>query len=191
MFAYLSYFPPPPPVVPGPPPRQYWTCSSPSVPSLSCFVSDDQNAPSLRQYIPLIDNNPSTLSPNTSNVSINSGHPIKPTSLLDHIISLFKDQFILVLILILIVTILLVLVFIIILFIYFQRHRQRQVTSNNKNKKFYYHLIPRRRKHQTTTNNNEQNLVNLTNSPLTPQVIRISTASGIHTNNNNETEEAV
>jgi hypothetical protein len=189
MFAYLSYFPPPPPVVPGPPPLHSWTCSSPSISSLSCLVPDDGFLPPSREYIPLIDNNQSSL---IQNISINSSNSIKSSTLYDYFINLYEKQFVFVLILIIIFIILLFLIFILILFLCIHRqNRQRQLTTDNKNKKFYYRLIPRRQKCQTTADNNEHKLVRLRKTPPTSQVIRISTASGIHTNDNNETEEAV
>ena len=189
MFAYLSYFPPPPPVVPGPPPLRSWTCSSSSTSSSPCLVPDNGFLPPSREYIPLIDNNQSSLIQNTS---INSSDPIKSSPLSDYFINLFENQFVFVLLLIITFTILLFLIFILIIFLCIHRqNRQRQLTTDDKNKKFYYRLIPRRQKRQTTTSNNEHKLVRLRKSPPTSQVIRISTASGIHTSDNNETEEAV
>jgi hypothetical protein len=185
ILAYLGYFPPPPPVLPGPPPRRSWTCSSHSDSSLSCFVSDDRNPSSLRQYISLNDYNQSKL---ISNISINSSYSNKSSSLSNYLINLFQNQFSLIILSIILLSILLFIIFFLILYLYYQRHRQRQLTLNNKNKKFYYHLLPHRQKHQTTINNNEQKLVSLRKDSSTANIIRIG---GIHTINNNENEEAV
>ena len=188
MLAYLSYFPPPPPVLIGPPPRRSWTCISKSVSSLSCVVSDDRNPLSLRKYIPWIINNQSRISKNISHISrLDPSYSTKSLSSFDYIINIIHNQ----LLLILILSILLFLIFILILCIYFQRPRQRQIPLNNKTEKFYYHLIPHRQKQETIRNNNEHNLVHLRKDSPTPHIIRISIASGIHTNNNNEIEEAV
>jgi hypothetical protein len=188
ILAYLSYFPPPPPVLPGPPPRRSWTCSSHSDSSLSCFVSDDRNPSSLRQYISLNDYNQSRLISNTSDISINPSYSNKSSSLSNYLINLFQNQFSLIVLSIVLLILLLFIIFFLILFLYYQRYRQRQLPSNNKNKKFYYHLIPRRQKHQITINNNEHKLVCLRKDSSTANVIRID---GIPTKNNNETEEAV
>ncbi len=169
MLAYLSYFPPPPPVLPGPPPRRSWTCSS------SSLSFNDRNLPSLRYY------NQTRSFKNTSQISITSS-----SSISNYFIDLFhQNQFSFILLSIFILCLILVISFSLILFTYFQRHRQRPITSNTKNKKFYYNLIPHRQKHRTT----EQKLVRLRkDSSSTAQVIH---PHGIHTKNNNETEEAV
>ncbi len=188
MFAYLSYFPPPPPVLPGPPPRRSWTCTSNSFPSFSCVLSNDRNPSSSRKYIPWVINNQATISTNRSHILIiNPSSSTKSSSSFDYIINIIQNQRLLILILIILLSV----IFILLLFIYFQRPRQRQIPSNNKNKKFYYHLIPHRQKHETIINNNEHNLVRLRKDSPTPHIIQMSKAGGKHTNNDNETEEAV
>jgi hypothetical protein len=182
MLAYLSYFPPPPPILPGPPSSRSWTCSSSP---LSCFVSDDRNPPSLREYMTLNDYNQSELLKNTSPISITFPSSTQSSSLIDFF---HQNQFLFILLSILLLILLLFLIIFLFFYLYYQRHRQRQLTSNNKNQKFYYRLIPRHQKHPTTQNNNEHQLVRLRKPPSTTQVIHIG---GIHTKTNHETEEAV
>jgi len=209
MFAYLSYFPPPPPIIPNPPPRRSWTCSSHSLSlSSSCLISDDLNPPSLRQYVPLIDNNQSFLSKNTSDISKITHQNLKSSSILDF----FQNQLTFILLLIIFLSIFIFIVLLVFLFLYIQRLRQRQLTSNshiqtnnnlelinnNKNKKFYYRLIPYRGKHQKSTTAtlrnpiDENNILRLSNhdSPVL-EVKRLSKTIGTHINNNEEQEEAL
>jgi hypothetical protein len=218
MFAYLSYFPPPPPVIPCPPPRRPWTCSARSLSSSSCLVSDDRNPPSLRSYIPLNNNNQSSLFSNTSNISKISHQGFKSSSISESISYFFQNQLTFILLLIIFLSIFVFVILLLLLFLYIQRHRQSQLTSNshreinnnielnsnnnnnnnnnNKNKKFYYHLIPYRQKHErrvTLRNSTEENnSLRLSNhdSPVL-EVIRLSKSSGIHRNNNEEQEEAL
>ncbi|CAF2635784.1 unnamed protein product [Rotaria sp. Silwood2] len=192
IIAYLSYFPPPPPIIPGPPTHRFRTYYSPnSVSSLSCFVSDNCNPQSSNEYIPLIDYNQTTLFTNISHTTKNFSYITKFSSLSDKIIYLFQNHYFLMFLLILLLSIILFLMSLLILFIYFQRNKQNQLRSNNKNKKHYNRLIQYRRQRSKTINNNEHNLMHLRKDSLTPNLTKISISSGIHTNNNNETEEAV
>jgi hypothetical protein len=202
MFAYLSYFPPPPPVILGPPPQRSWTCSAHSLSTSSCLISDDLNPPSLRQYIPLIDNNQSFLSKNTSHISEILHKDLKSSFILD----LFQNQLTFILLLIIFLSIFIFVILLILLFLYIQRIRQRQLTSNshietnnnlelNNNKIFYYHLIPHRAKHSKRTIRNtidESNILRLSNhdSPVL-EVKRLSKTSVTHINNNEVQEVAL
>ena len=151
-FPKESTFPPPPPVIPGPPPQRSWTCSAHSLSSTSCLVSDDLNPPSLRQYVPLIDNNQSFLSINTSHISKIIHQNLIASSILDF----FQNQLTFILLLIIFLSIFIFVILLLLLFLYIQRIRQRQLTSNshietnnntnlelnnNKNKEFYIRLI--------------------------------------------------
>jgi hypothetical protein len=208
--AYLSYFPPPPPFIPGPPPQRSWTCSAYSLSPSSCFVSDDLNPPSLRTYIPMIDNNQSLFIKTTSPLSKITHQNLKSSSILHFL----QNQITLLLLLIILLCIFIFVILFLFLFLYIHRIRQRQLTSNshietnnnfelnnntnnNKNKKFYYHLVPYREKHQKHTpslrnTNDENNLLRSTNhdSPVL-EVIHLTKSSGTHLNDNEQHEEAL
>ncbi|CAF0725520.1 unnamed protein product [Rotaria sordida] len=200
IFAYLSYFPPPPPVIPAPPPQRSWTCSVRSLSSSSCLVADDLNPPSLRKYIPLINNNQSFLSKNTSHTYKNVDQNFKSSSIL----GFFQNQLPFIVLLIIFLSIFIFVIILLAVFLCMQRKRQRQLTSsshietnNNNNNKFYQRLIPHRKKYSkpttTTLNTNvENNLLNLTNheSP-TVEAVFVPKTSGTHINDNEEQEETV
>ncbi|CAF0777586.1 unnamed protein product [Rotaria sp. Silwood1] len=204
IFAYLSYFPPPPPVIPSPPPQRSWTCSARSLSSSSCLVADDLNPPSLRTYIPLINNNQSFLSKNTSHVYKNVDQNFKSSSILDF----FQNQLPFIILLIIFLSIFIFVIILLLVFLCMQRKRQRQLTSsshigmnnnnnNNNNNKFYHRLIPYRKKYPkpttTTSNtNDENNLLNLTNhEPPAVEVVFVPKTSGTQINDNEEQEETV
>jgi hypothetical protein len=206
MFAYLSYFPPPPPIILGPPPQRSWTCSAHTFSSSSCFISDDLNPPSLRQYVPLTDKNQSFLSSNTSHISTIAHQNLNSSSILNF----FQHQLTFLILLIIFLSIFIFVILLLLLFLYIQRTRQRQSTSNSHieinnnninnlelNKKFYYRLIPyRRRKRPSVIAARNpidgNNLLRLTNhdSPVL-EVKCLSKTNTIHINNNKEQEEAL
>jgi hypothetical protein len=208
MLTYLSYFPPPPPFMPGPPPQRSWTCSAQSLLSTSCFISDDLNPSSLRQYIPIIQTNQSVLSRNTSMNSNSTHSNIKSLSLLDF----FQNQLTFILLLIIFLSIVFFVILLLLLFFYIQRLRQRQLTSNshietnnnnnselnnNKNEKVYFRLTPYRKKHRRRSiglrNLSEgNNILRLSNhdSPVL-EVKRLSKTIAIPRNNPDEQEEAL
>jgi hypothetical protein len=210
MFAYLSYFPPPPPIMPGPPPQRSWTCSAQSLSSSSCFISDDLNPSSLRQYIPIIQTNQSFLSTNTSHISNSTHQNLKSLSLLDF----FQNQLTFILLLIIFLSISFFVILLLLLFLYIQRLRRRQLRSNRhietnnnnnnlelnnntKNQKFYYRLMPYRQKHRkraiSLRNPPEaNNILRLSNhdSPVL-EVKRLSKMIATQRNNTDEQEEAL
>ncbi|CAF4459842.1 unnamed protein product, partial [Rotaria magnacalcarata] len=128
IFAYLSYFPPPPPVIPSPPPQRSWTCSARSLSSSSCLVADDLNPPSLRAYVPLINNNQSYLSRNASHIDKNVHQNFKSTSILDF----FQNQLPFILLIIIFLTIFIFVIFLLVIFLCKQCKRQSQSTSNSR-----------------------------------------------------------
>ncbi|CAF1491849.1 unnamed protein product [Rotaria sp. Silwood1] len=194
IIAYLSYFPPPPPIIPGPPSHRFRTYSSHSVSSLSCFVSNDCYPQSLNGYIPLIDNNQTTILTNVSHTTKNFSYTTKSLSLSNNITNLFQNHFFIMFLLILLVSIILFLLSLLILLIYIKRYKQNHIRSKNKNKKHYNRLIAYRRQRPKSINNNEHNLIHLRKDSLTPNLTRLSISTEIHTNNNNnnnQTEETV
>ncbi|CAF1636319.1 unnamed protein product [Adineta ricciae] len=203
MFTYLSYFPPPPPLIPGPPPRRSWTCSSHSLSSSSCFVSDDLNPPSLRTYVPLITANQSSAIKNTSPM-------IKlpyANSKISPFVQFVHTHLTVLLLLMILISILLFSILFFSLFLYIQRVRQRRLATNDrihaddinnnnsesnhhssasKHKNFYYHLIPYREK-TTRKTNNEVDRTNHDSSIL--EVIHLTKSSGTHRKTNIEEQE--
>ena len=182
MLTYLNYFPPPPPLMPGPPPQRSWTCSAQSYSTPSCFISDDLNPISLRQYNPIVETNQSFLSINTSSISNSTHSKIRPLSLFDF----FQNQLTFILLLIIFLSIFLFVILLILLFLYIQRIRQRQLTSNshiqtnnnnnlelnnnnskNSNQKIYYRLMNYRTKHRRRS-------VGLRNIPEGNNILRLT-----------------
>lgn len=199
MLAYLSYFPPPPPVIPAPPPRRSWTCFA--NPHSSCFISDDLNPSSIRQYIPGNKFNQSIIFNNTSHLLTSTHVNTKSFSLMNF----FQNQLTLILLLIIFLSIFVFFLLLLLAFLYFQRLRRRtllssssssteahghtQTNNNNnfelnekKNSVFYSRLMPYHRKRSTMSRNpsDGNNLLRLSNhdSPVLP----VKRLSALHTN---------
>lgn len=164
ILAYLNYFPPPPPVIPGPPPQRSWTCSTRSLSSLSCLVSDDLNPSSIRTNIPLTTNNQTLSFINKTHITKLNEPNLKALTVYDFLRN--HLTFILTFIIFLSIFIIILLFLLLFIFIYIRYNRQKRsrlthhhernnsfelkstnsYNNNNKKKKVYDRLIPHDKK---------------------------------------------